>query len=133
MSSTDLVEFLLARVAGDEVLARRTDADGGAWFDDLVWLDGALDPEGLDLATTRRAISEHVARHSPDRVLAECEAKRKVIDFAEEASGLDMTLDSDRRVGLRDEAKEPYVGDLILRALAQPYRDHPDWREEWDL
>jgi hypothetical protein len=70
---------------------------------------------------------------NPARVLAECEAKRRIIDLAEEASGFDMAVDNDRRVGPRDMVEEPYIGDQILRALAQPYRDHPDWREEWAL
>jgi hypothetical protein len=26
---------------------------------------------------------------------------------------------------------EPYIGDQILRALALPFANHPDWREEW--
>ena len=109
----DLVEFLLARVEEDEGVARRTDADGGAWFDDLAWLDSALDPGGLDPETPRRAISEHVARHSPDRVLAECEAKRRIIDLYTETMEWPLHL--------------------AVGALAQPYRDHPDWREEWAL
>jgi len=78
-----------------------------------------------------RENAQHIARHDPARVLAEVDAKRRIIALADEASGLDMSVDNDRRVAPRDMAAEPYVGDLILRALALPYVGHPDYREEW--
>lgn len=45
------------------------------------------------------------------RVLAECEAKRRIVDYA-------------TRVCL------PSV-DIVLGELALPYLDHPDYRKEW--
>jgi hypothetical protein len=50
---------------------------------------------------------EHIARHDPQRVLAEIDAKRRIID----------------RSSL-------YAQDL-LKLLALPYADQPGWREEW--
>jgi hypothetical protein len=64
-------------------------------------------------------------------LLAECEAKRRIIELAPDATGLDAQVDSEFRVGWRDTATEPYIGDVILRALALPYADHPDFRDEW--
>jgi hypothetical protein len=75
----------------------------------------------------------HIARWDPARVLAECEAKRRIVEAADEATGLDMTVDSERLVGPRDLVADPYLGDVMLRLLAMPYADHPDYAEEWRL
>ena len=85
----DVKEFLLARIAEDEEHAGR--------FVDLF-------PEG-DMAPLFR------------RVLAECAAKRAII----EAHDLD-----DRRTDL-------HVSEPLLGILAAVYSDHPDYQEEWSL
>lgn len=70
----------------------------------------------------------------PKRLLADVAAKRQIIELAEEASSLDMSVDLERRVGpSRDEVTDPYVGALILRQLAAPYVGHPDYSAEWAL
>jgi len=52
---------------------------------------------------------------TPTRVLAECETKRRIVELCaywqRPVDGLD--------------------GEDILRLLALPYADHPDYREEW--
>jgi hypothetical protein len=107
----DISEFLEARISEDEARA------GSGWsrLGDSRW---ETTNYGQDFLT-------------PSAVLAECAAKRAIIEEAEEATGLDMSVDNDRRVGRRDEATEPYCGDVILSALAAVYRDHPDYRQEW--
>lgn len=77
-----LVEFLLARVAEVEQAARRAT--------DL----GDMEPLWY-----------------PDTILAECEAKRRII---EEWGPF-----------------ETYNGEELLKVLALPYADHPDYRQEW--
>lgn len=67
----------------------------------------------------------------PERAKAECEAKRQIIELADEATGLDMSVDGDRRIGRRDEVTEPYLGDVMLRALALPYADRTDFDPAW--
>lgn len=62
----------------------------------------------------------HIARHDPARVLAECEAKRQIVEMAWVHLG-----DDDYAWGM-EEAKRQ-----ILAVLALPYADHPDYREEW--
>lgn len=52
------------------------------------------------------------------RILSECEAKRRIIALHEEASSRDTCGDSWR------------FGEDVTTALAQPYADHPDFREE---
>ena len=59
-----LAEFLLARIAEDEAIARRS----VNWSEGITeWADGG-DPDW-----------EHIARWDPARVLAECEAKREIV------------------------------------------------------
>ena len=130
-----ITEFLLARIAEDEEVAT-----GGA---PSPWQEGAwdgrhdgprevLDRHGnLTAGAYYGGTYGHVLRFAPTRVLAELAVKRRVIELADEATGLDMSVDLDRRVGSRDMEKEPYCGDLILRALASVYADHPDFLEEW--
>lgn len=74
---------------------------------------------------------EHIARHDPATVLARIAADREILALADEASGLDSQVDGEFRLGRRDLAVEPYVGDLILRQLAAPHADRPGYREEW--
>lgn len=115
-----IVEFLLARLAEDEAVARkasqgdwevmsaaRTASDGKDIFSEGSGVvafccesDGAL--TGEDAA--------HVARHDPQRVLAEIAAKRAIFYGGGDCS--------------------PFR-DFALRALAQPYADHPEFDPAW--
>ena len=132
-----LADFLLARIAEDEKAARdcakvypgewdlydrghsaKVQADGPTFrivaeFEDqdeamaqgLVWLGDAL---------------THIQRNSPARVLAECEAKRQLIE------GFQRHV-RDYRHGYTSAQPPSWV----LRRLVLPYVDHPDYREEW--
>ena len=89
---TDLAGFLLARIAEDESETR--------------WL-GPCDcrVEGFPL--------QHGLR-CPERVLAECEAKRRIVTTQ-----------------LQPYPAGHAPATLVLRLLALPYADHPDYRQEW--
>lgn len=89
---SDLTEFLLARIAEDERAAHRI---------------------ALPLALT----GAKGAVVGPGRVLAECEAKRRIVAEANRFEGDD------------DPGAHVLVG--VLELLALPYADHPDYREEW--
>ncbi len=108
-----LTEFLLDRIAEDEAVARAAATDGY----------GAIDWAGESGPT-----DVHIARHDPARVLADCEAKRRLIaihwDFQWSA---EPDPDEDRTFG----CYECHGPCLILGALAMPYADHPDYRDEW--
>ena len=91
-----LTGFLLARIAEDEAAARASGWDGPCYE-----CQGA---------------SGGVMEFDPTRVLAECEAKRRIVALIREAQVRGM-----------DEDHDPYV----LRALAAVYADHPDYRTEW--
>lgn len=115
-----LADFLLQRITDDEAVAR----DG---FGPTVYGEGVQgDYAALEVAEMGRAegASElgysHVLRWMPIRVLAECAAKREVIRIAGSIGG----------------HFEPDAGRLapqILRALAQPYADHPSFDSRWAL
>lgn len=74
------------------------------------------------------AISE-VLMISPARVLAECEAKRRIVEgrtgIPHPSDGCDGSCD-----GPNDHWHLVYEWD-VLRALAAVYADHPDYREAW--
>jgi len=107
-----LTEFLLARIAEDEALAQV--ATPGQWERDSGWSITAPPPEDWSgpyvvVETKQRNDAEFIASHNPARILAECEAKRRIVE------GLGGLI-AQRRV---------------VRWLALPYADHPDYRPEW--
>jgi hypothetical protein len=91
MTTATLTEFLLARIAEDEAAVRREMP--GRWTNWLAQTRPGLVPD-LDPRLKR--------------ALAECEAKRRIVDVADEAPG-------------------------VLRFLALPYAEHADYREEWEV
>lgn len=113
---SDLVEFLLARIAEDEEYANSLAA-----FESFLGSAG-IGPSGA-------------------RLLAECEAKRRIVAVHERvdrrgADGSPVTADDVCSQcaefdfypweGVADEWPCP-----TLRALTLPYADHPDYRDEW--
>ncbi|PWG13915.1 hypothetical protein DF268_08600 [Streptomyces sp. V2] len=114
----DLVEFLRARLDEDAELAR----PGETWtaFDESpsagtrrVDVDYSFERV---VACTRSWRALHIAAHDPARVLREIDAKRRIVAR--------VTYHAD--IMGWDEVH----GDL-LRSLALPYADHPDYRKEW--
>ena len=76
---------------------------------------------------------EHFQRWMPARVLAECAAKRKILEQADEADYDRGQLAQEHCVTRAEEdafyAEAP--GELIRRALASVYADRDGFREEW--
>ncbi len=107
MSSVDdLVTWLRAQLDDDERVAREA----------VQWSEGAA-----EWANPGEPDWEHIARHGPARVLAEVDAKRRLLDYlvALEDKALDgnwWNLDTD----------EP------AKLLALPYADRPGYRDEWN-
>ena len=184
-----LTDFLLARIAEDEAVARA--ATGGSWsWDHEDWSDrdmsgfknGCVDGQdwghhGPDLMSSEpdpeyggqsivisssgydadqvivaEADGRHIARHDPARVLAECEAKRRIVElhelwpvlverqptFEPIAGDLQsLTFRASQQIAwLTEQEYRSKFGDEpptapMLAALATVYADHPDYDESW--
>ncbi|MEK8228621.1 DUF6221 family protein [Oerskovia sp. M15] len=116
-----LTEFLLARIEDDEKVARLVSAESPTAVDRTAYWASR---SGADTNVT-------VVTVDYQRLLAECEAKRQIIRLAYEATGYDLDRDLERRSDAREDSGLDYVGERILRALALPYRSHPDHDEGW--
>lgn len=100
-----ITEFLLARVAEDEAAAE------------------AANKPGVVSSVSGGIFGSHTIRHGPARVLAECEAKRRIVEqWAATAAD-----DAEVYPGLQSQAQG------TLEALAAVYAGHPGYRQEWAL
>lgn len=115
-----LTDFLLARLVEDEVIARA--AVAGPWeFENAP--DGfppmVTTSTGIAVADTfdkpRLPDAAHIARHNPARVLADVAAKRRIVELLGPVANVGRGIN----------------GGEVALALAQPYADHPDFREAW--
>ena len=136
-----LTDFLLARIAEDEAAARLCaemfpspwDVADRGWRVRIYAADIPDEGDHADPGDKRAPVVmevepdrnlddprwlservEHVRRHDPARVLAECAAKRLIL-----------------RIWFESEFCERDVMNDVIDALALPYADHPDYREEW--
>ena len=108
----NIIEFLDARLAEDEQLARESHS-----ILLLIGNDTRVLVEGSDERNTYRFIE----RFNPARVLREVAAKRALIaQFVNQSC---MSCSS--TVGGDD------IGDCVARLLAAAYSDHPDFNPEW--
>jgi hypothetical protein len=95
-----LAEFLLERIDHDKSLAREIHTDDCR----LMWMG-----------------AEHgwYDCNYRERILAECEAKRRIVTYCDGNVSAD-----DRSIGSH--------GIAVLLMLALPYADHPDYNPEWE-
>lgn len=109
-----IVEFLEARIAEDEAIARGMPFES-QWTAHPDETGQPITAGGARIATCAESVMEHISRHCPARVLAECEAKRRIVEQLQ------------RNV---HGAPQGWI-DRILEHLAVVYVDHPDYREAW--
>jgi hypothetical protein len=156
-----ITEFLLARIAEDEADAlpfRNELGDTKQWRCDEI--GGAVREVGTPALGLPDLLAKfdthlegaHVARWDPGRVLAECAAKRAILEtvggWQHDYNDEDMWYSCPLAVGV--DEKEPgsgYSGEdyavcqcglekrqlAILAPLASVYADHPDYQQEWAL
>ena len=141
MSAAELAEFLRARLNEDERAARtafpapwiRHDKVAGVHADDST-------PErtyGTAVADCRRVRdgygvpnADHIARWGPARVLAEVDAKRRIL--AECSYWYDkVNASATEKHPMPNLAERFEVAMPVLALLPLPYADHPDYREDW--
>jgi hypothetical protein len=105
----EIIEFIRARIDEDEETALDAGSDHWELDSPYVGAHGNLSPRRLGAL-------RHMARHDPARVLREIEAKRLRVSAIER--------------WLVDDPDDPPT--LWLAAVeAQPFSDHPEWRQEW--
>jgi hypothetical protein len=133
MSAPDLADFLLARITEDENTARATESQKWDVVADSVEADDRDGELPNDLicevddwnrrtdGEPTRSRSRHIARWDPARVLAECEAKRRIVEA------------HNKRVDEDDSMAWIVASEVLLKTLALPYAAHPDYRAEWAL
>jgi hypothetical protein len=126
---SDLTAFLLARIGEDEESAREA----------ATWEDGMyFEPWQAHIPQAGYFNSEMpygAVEFSAARVLAECEAKRRIVEEHRESYAGSKRCE----VCAKDAHLE--YGDVVvdwvrfpcptMRLLALPYADHPDYRQEW--
>jgi len=118
----DLIEFLTARFGEDEAIIRRNLGKAGLGddgdFPDYRTYDGA----NLDAAC------DYLAHFAPPRQLREVQAKRAIIESCAETLAHEDAHDYQLNGGTGEEYN---LARYVLMQLGMPYRDHPDWREDW--
>lgn len=163
MSTQTITEFLEARIAEDEALAQDC-VDSGPWYpwrseQNLEWWVrsenfGHVVTTGYVGNNDARPNAEYIARNDPARVLAECAAKRAIIEqhkdwpvlvekkpeFSEDTSDIhgmtywvtqEMVWLTEREYVKRFGVEAPTTN--MILALAAVYKDHPDYRQDWAL
>lgn len=110
----DLLEFLRARLDDDERMANNLDELAG------------YERNGIE-STAGGEVVDYLDHFSPDRMLADVDAKRRIIDEAERAFADAERDDHDQAAGHLAAAFER----RILPPLALPYAGHPDYRGDW--
>jgi hypothetical protein len=131
---TELVEFLLARIADDEQDARGTQVDIDRWRreNEINGVDGSQG--SITVASLLGTAMD------PARVLAECAAKRRIVELHGATMVKQWMNPFDGPAYQEEEWSCETCGWFetgsacdTLRALASIYVDHPDFRPEWRL
>ena len=134
--TTTLTEFLLARIAEDEAAARAAlGPPAYSHYGDNAAEETVAMGQGEGCAEEG---ADHLYRWLPPRVLAECDAKRRItsmhVEREYECSRCDTGYwdENDDGAEVYGARPEAYPCET-LRALALPYADHPDYLPEWRL
>jgi len=120
-----ITEFLEARIAEDEAAAKLTLDPGNMhpYGDTRI---PAIKPEewgGLVQNYLGGPMGDYCARNNPSRVLAECAASRKIVQY-----GAGLRIDRTRDAETYAQHRSVH---WIMKQMARVYIDHPDYREEW--
>lgn len=134
MTTRTIIEFLRARLHEDEQAARETLGRQPLDQWDAVGATGEDDPSLSYWRVTRiahadptpaaRSIARHIARWDPARVLAEVEAKRRIISRCER-------LLEERTASSELDWAADFLAHDVLRDLAAPHASHPDYSPTW--
>lgn len=146
----DIATFIRARLDEDEAVAKGVHVIDKASWHVLEWYDGQFEggkTARVDLRSSTGSITDrgslprpvgaHIARHAPARVLAEATAKRAIVDAINAAEKKWAETQAPARPGpvsfdlARARSLERELAETVLRNLAAPYADHPDYDPAW--
>ena len=116
MSTQPITEFLEARIAEDEALAEAASVSMHGQRHTESW-DYSSYVLGCERDATE-AQDKFITEWWPSRVLAECAAKRAIIEMVRPYLVYQSTSDTSRE---------------FLQVLAAVYKDHPDYDQGWAL
>lgn len=122
MTTETLTGFLLARIAEDERRAQVAQE----CFEGMVAGTPPKWESKRQWDTMAKPVGEFIRTNSPDRALAECAAKRAIVE--EFAGILKWDTDASDDHGIHGER----MGlEFAIKRLASVYADHEDFRQEW--
>jgi hypothetical protein len=147
-----IVEFLRARLDEEEQVAREVIEKNwhratwvGDEFNSAVVItrdvtlasgsDHSIAQCGVEALEDGELYAEHIAQWDPARVLAEVDARRRIIEMWEDPAAVRILPDGVRDGRDPDEV-EIQVGiaeaiDDVVCVLAMPYAGHPDYDQAW--
>ena len=99
---------------------------------DVYPIDGpdCSDHQCWHTMTIGEADARHIAHWDPIRVIADCDAKRKIVDRWKETAPTDSPIGCGWPDARTQEIHETLT-DEVLPYLALPYTDHKDYQEAW--
>lgn len=121
-ATVTLTDFLLARITEDEEVAKAVAEEIRAELARDIYLPGqGPDPDDRGMYRASDGNDSPAVVVGPARVLAECAAKRRIVDAQWDAD----PNDGDWSSGYLS------ANDQAVRALALPYAGHPDYDDAW--
>jgi hypothetical protein len=127
--ANDLASWLLEQIAADEQVARAAISEGKPYFAVKGWASFDADLGDYVMFDWPPGSGEAPDVSLPARVLAECEAKRRIIELHDrphECSTYDHNGDIDNCTWVLQSEDCSTV-----RLLALPYADRPGYDESW--
>jgi hypothetical protein len=132
--SADLVAFVAARLDEDEQTARKAfsrlpgQEAGAVWSAD--YSVGMQVRDGIGHLVVKHSWVEpieHMTRFDPKRMLDDVESKRRIVEHCAERLRdwpAERHDSEDREMAMDDLA-------TVVKCLALPYAEHPDYQEAW--
>lgn len=102
----------------DFLRARLDEEEQAAWAAAAEWT--------AQLAAVPEPLRQQMVRHSPDRVLADVEARRVIVRRFEQLKAVRQELQSSPPTAI-----ERVTLSEVVWHLATVYADHPDYRDVW--
>lgn len=141
---TTIIEFLEARIAEDEAVARA--ATPGPWavqtaeegtttywgIEDVVPIGINMEWSSWESTIDTAETAAHIARFDPARMLAECKAKRAILALHVCRCPDAGCTDCGECSGRHHADPEPFPCDTV-KTLAQVYADHSDFDQAWSV